>query len=109
MFIDLIGMTWFFYFLWSHDWKSAIGAAVVSRAIAFASVLNADPEALATTTLGRVGLLHLNPSNLATQVLGSGIAIYGTWLNQTEIILTGVSLILLGHVFGWSKVDKRLA
>lgn len=107
IFIDVVGFIWFTYYFWNHDWKSAVGIVIVERIIAFFSVANLDVSRFSETTLGKLGLLHLHPANLAIQIFGSIILLYGIWQHSTEIILGGLSLIFLGHIFGWSKVDPR--
>lgn len=107
IFIDVVGFAWFTYYFWHHDWKSAIGIVVIERVIAFFSVMNVDMQSFSETTLGKMGLLHLHPANFAIQIFGSIILLYGVWEHSTEIILGGLSLIFIGHVFGWSRVDSR--
>lgn len=107
IFIDVVGFIWFTYYFWNHDWKTAIGVVVVERIIAFFSVSNIDVKRLAETPLGKLGLLHLHPANFAIQVFGAIILLYGIWQHTTEVILGGLSVLFLGHVFGWSKVDPR--
>lgn len=107
IFMDVVGFIWFTYFFWIHDWKSAIAIVIVERIIAFFSVAHVDVEAFSDTSLGRIGLLHLHPANFAIQIFGSIILLYGIWQHATEVILGGVSLIFLGHIFGWAKVDVR--
>lgn len=99
---------WFTYTFWNHDWVAAIAVVLVTRVIALYSVINIDTEAFAQTTLGKVGLLHLNPVNLSVQLVGSLGLLYGLWEHSTEWILGGLSVVLLGHLFGWSQVDSRL-
>ncbi len=108
IFIDTVGLIWFTYYFWNHDWKAALGAAVVARAIAFVSVMNINTDLFAESVFGKIGLLHLNPLNLVIQLIGTVALLYGIWEHTTEIILGGLSVVLLGHVFGWSKVDARL-
>jgi hypothetical protein len=107
--IDTVGVMWFIYYLWNHEWKSALAIVIAGRVFAYLSVMRIDTEAFAETTLGRIALLHLQPVNLLVQFVGALVGIYGIWQRSTEIILLGVSLILLGHIFGWSRVDDRMA
>ena len=109
IFIDTVGFIWFVYYFWDHDWRTALGAALLARVIAVMSVLNVDTSAFAETVLGRIALLHLNPMNLVTQTLGLLAFLYGLWQHSTVIILVGVSLVLLGHIAGWSGVDSRMS
>lgn len=107
--IDLVSLTWGVYFLWNHDWQKALLAVVIVSSLGYLSVWNADPEKLAKTTLGKLALLHLHPFNLITQSIGAIPLVYGVWLHSTEYILAGLSIVLIGHIFGWGKVDPAFA
>lgn len=107
IFIDIVGFIWFTYYFWNHDWKAAIAIVIVERIIASFSVANIDFKRFSETALGKIGMLHLHPANFAIQLFGAIILLYGIWQHNTEVILGGVSLVFLGHVFGWSKVDPR--
>lgn len=78
-------------------------------ALGLISVWNADPEKMAETTLGKIALLHLHPFNLITQSIGLVPLVYGIWIHSVETILAGLSLVLLGHIVGWSKVDSKFS
>jgi hypothetical protein len=109
IFIDSIGLIWFTYYFWNHDWKAALGAAIVARAVALFSVMNINTDLFAESILGKISLLHLNPLNLVTQIIGTVVLLYGIWIHSVEMILGGLSVILLGHIFGWARVDPKLA
>lgn len=109
IFIDTVGLIWFTYYFWNHDWKAALGTVVIARVVALASVININTDLFAESILGKIGLLHLNPFNLVIQVIGLIALLFGIWDHSTEVILGGLSVVLLGHVFGWSKVDAKLA
>lgn len=108
VFIDTVGLVWFTFYFWSHDWQAALAVAVITRLVAFLSVMNINTDLFAETVLGKVALLHLNPFNFIIQLTGTIILLVGLWDHTTEVILGGVSVILLGHVFGWAKVDPGL-
>lgn len=109
LFINAVGGLWMIYFLARQDWVMALSVVVFFRALAYVSVWKCDPQLLAQTTLGKVALLHLHPVNLVVQVAGLIPMLYGVWQHNTELILGGLSLVLMGHLFGWSKLDRRLA
>lgn len=109
IFIDSVGLVWFTYYFWNHDWKMALGSAIVARVVALVSVMNINTDLFAESILGKIGLLHLNPLNLVTQLAGTAILLYGIWIHSVEMILAGLSVILLGHIFGWANVDSKLA
>ena len=107
IFVDVAASIWFTYFFWYHDWKSAIAVIVIARILGVLLTMKVDSEAFAETYLGKLALLHLNVANMVTQLLGVVVALYGLWQHSAEYILAGVSVIFLGHIFGWGKVDPR--
>ena len=109
MFFDSIAFMWGSYFLWNQDWPRAIVVSAAIVILGLLTVLSVDPEKMADTTLGKIGLLHLHPVNFITQVIGMFPFIYGVWLHSTEFILAGFSVILFGHIFGWSKVNANFS
>src|SRR5689334_13965077 len=68
--IDLVGMTWFTYFFWSHQWAQAIAVILFSRLLALTIVRKPNYSLMAETTWGKVALLHLHPANVFIQVGG---------------------------------------
>lgn len=109
LFIDGAGWTWFTYFFWHHDWPVAVAAIIISRIFGLAMTANTNLQSMSETGLGKIALLHLHPVNMATQAVGLLVTLYGLWQHSTEFILVGMSVVLLGHLFGWSKVDRRFA
>lgn len=105
IFIDSVGLIWCGYYLWAHDLSMVLGAAVAFRILSYYSVMDMSPQRISETTLGKIALLHLNPANLIIQIAGTVVLIYGLWQHSTESILVGISVILLGHVFGWATVN----
>jgi hypothetical protein len=53
-------------------------------------------------------ILHLHPVNALTQLMGFGLVVYGIWLYSAVYTMTGVSLVRVGHLWGWSKVSNAL-
>ncbi len=100
----IIGGLWIVFGLWRHDWLMAASALVVSRALGYISVRHADLSKIADTTLGKIALLHLNPVNLTLQTAGVFLALFGIWQHQVFQILSGLSLLFLGHGLGWENV-----
>lgn len=106
LFLDVVGVIWTVFFLWRHDWMAAVAVVVVERLACFVIVRRADLVTVSNSVLGKVALLHLHPANLALQSVGAILALWGIWEHSTLPILGGSSLILIGHVFGWAKVDR---
>lgn len=100
---------WFIYYLWIQDIESAVSIAIFGRIVSLLAVMYANPDQIAKTTLGKIGLLHLNPYNLFTQIIGFVVLFFGVWEHHAEIILAGISLILVGHIYGWEKVTHQWA
>lgn len=109
IFIDLVAWTWFVYFLWNRNWQAALVTVVAARLLALSLVRGLNFRDMAETGLGKLALLHLHPVNLSVQLIGFFIFLFGIWNRTSESILFGVSVVLFGHLFGWSKVDRRFA
>lgn len=106
--VDLAALPWVVLALWRNDWVSAIVIVVLGGTLSLLAVRGIDPVKMADTTLGKIALMHLHPWNLALQTVGLFPLVYGLWIHSTEYILAGLSLIVLGHMWGWEKVDPRL-
>ena len=107
LYFEMVGLIWLVFFLWSHLWKEAVAVYLSARMVGLLAVYRADVRALAQTVLGKIALLHLHGINFFVQRLGSAVALYGVWLHDVRTILTGVSLVFLGHIQGWAAVDGR--
>ena len=109
IFIDVVSFIWFTYFFWQHNWQFAVSALFFGRILSHISVLEISEVKMSQTVLGKLALLHLNPINASTQLIGIFLLFYGLWTHSVLFIMSGVSVVLLGHMFGWGKVDSRLA
>lgn len=109
IFFDCVGLIWFVYFLWQHNWVAAAAVAVVERLASMAIVRGADVTALAGTKLGQLARLHLHPMNLMIQLVGLVGVVWGLWQHETLGILGGLSVVFLGHTFGWPRVDRAFS
>jgi fatty acid desaturase len=106
--LDLAAMVWSVYFLLEHNWQAAIGIVLVERLLSFSLLYRVNVKAMGETTLGRLALLHLHPINLLLQTVGLGIGVWGLWVQSAVYILVGVTLVIVGHAFGWSRVHPKL-
>lgn len=104
---DSVGMMWAIYFLWINNWTAALLSALFFAALGWFFVRQVNPYQMAQTTLGKLGLLHLHPFNITVQMIGLIPFIYGLWLHSAEPILVGLSLLFIGHFYGWSGVDEN--
>ena len=109
IFIDVVSFIWFTYFFWNHSWQFAVGALLIGRILSHISVLEVSEVNMSKTVLGKLALLHLNPINASIQLIGIFVLFYGLWMHSVNFILSGVSVVLLGHMFGWDKGDSRFA
>lgn len=108
LYFQAIGSMWFIFFFWNHLWVEALLSYVICRFIGALAVSRADPRSLSQGLLGRLALLHLHGSNFIVQLAGMIVLLYGVWMHETRVLLTGITLILVGHVQGWDRVDPRL-
>ena len=106
--VGIVSLTWGLYFLWLHSWTWALAALALGIALGIVVTMGMDEERLAQTTLGRILLLHLHPLNMLLQVGGFSILLYGVWIHSGLLIMSAISLILLGHMWGWHKVNDAL-
>ena len=98
------GLIWVTYFLWQNNWQYALGAILATRLLSSSIVWRIDLQAL-----GRLGLLHLNPFNMGIQIVGTLLTIWALWDHSKVFILLGVSIIILGHSFGWHQFDPKFS
>jgi hypothetical protein len=107
MFVEVVGLTWFTYFLALHLWREAILTVIVARMVGLFVVREANPDALAQTLIGKIALLHLDPVNMTVQLAGALWWGWGVWQGDVRQILAGTSVIFLGHLRGWGGVMKN--
>ncbi|MDD4974718.1 MAG: hypothetical protein PHY93_10235 [Bacteriovorax sp.] len=105
---DMIGAIWTTYFFWNQNWQAALLNAVVMGGMGLFFTRNIDPELMSQTTIGKIGLLHKHPINLTLNLIGIIVLLYGLWTHLVVTILIGLSVIILGHFFGWSNVNPKL-
>lgn len=108
IFLDVAAVMWEVYFLWQGNWQVALGIFAVMNTVGLLAVRKLDYSELAQTTWGKMALLHLNPMNFLVQVTGAALLVYGLLIQDTLTILTSITLILVGHFYGWSKVHRAL-
>jgi hypothetical protein len=106
--LHLVGGIWAVYFLWQHNWMWALACFAVSELIAETLTALNDPVVMAQTTIGKIMLLHAHPVNFIVQAGGGLLFIYSVWVRSVLGIMAAASLLLLGHIAGWSKVSRAL-
>lgn len=105
---DVIGLIWGTYFLYLGMWQAAVVVLLIFVVLGFFLVLNTDLKGLSETIWGKIAILHVQPLNVAIKVLALIILVNGIYRHSVEHVLIGISLIFLGHFFGWSKVHPTL-
>ena len=108
IFLDSAAAIWAIYFFLRHEWVAALAVVVVSRVLGTFLAWKMDYEAFGGTVWGRLAFLHLHPVNSLIQVVAAVTLFYGIWMHSTVTILLGLSALLLGHLFGWSKVMRGI-
>ncbi len=106
MVFEVIGWTWGVYFLWNQHWMPALGAVLISGFAGYLSTKKSDSQKIAQTTFGKIALLHLHPANISIQLAGLAGLAWALWNHSAIGILVSFSIILLGHLFGWSRVSE---
>lgn len=104
--IDSIGWVWIVYFIWNQSWEFALATLFAMSIVAYFLLRNVDGDKMAETALGKMALLHLHPANFIIQLVTLIITIWALWAHSTYGILIGFSLLVLGHLFGWERVNK---
>ena len=106
--VGAITLIWMLYFIWFHNWFGAAIALIVGGPLSRFAAWGMHEEQLAQTTFGKILLLHLHPANLMVQSVGFAVLLGSVWIHSGRYIALGVSLILLGHMWGWHKVNQAL-
>lgn len=104
----MITLLWVLYSLWFHLWAWATLAVVVGVALGALATKGTLVDELAQTVLGKILLLHLHPANVALQTFGFAVLLCSFWMHSIVLMLLGISVILLGHMFGWHRVNHAL-
>jgi hypothetical protein len=104
--VGIISLMWVLHSLWFHNWIWAVVAVVAGLTLGRVTTLGMHEEQLAQTTLGKILLLHLHPVNVLLKFAGFAVLLYSSWIHSGVYILLSVSVILLGHMWGWHKVNQ---
>ncbi|MGZ3653182.1 MAG: hypothetical protein ACXVB9_00840 [Bdellovibrionota bacterium] len=102
--IDAASLPWVVYLLWAHDWVAALVVGLLAGALGIVATRTVDAKKYSRTLLGRMALLHLNPTNIMIQAAGLVAMVGALWDHSTVGILGSLSLIFLGHMAGWDRV-----
>jgi hypothetical protein len=106
--VGLVGFVWAMYFLWFHNWLWAVVTILASAVLGRILTSGTREESLAQTVLGKIMLLHLHPANLLIQLVGFGLLLYSVWIHSGMYMMVALSLVMIGHMWGWHKVYEAL-
>jgi hypothetical protein len=106
--VGVITFIWTLYFLWFHNLAGSALALIVGGPLSRFAARGMREEQLAQTTFGKILLLHLYPANVILQAVGFAVLLCSVWIHSALNIVLGVSMILLGHMWGWHKVNQAL-
>ncbi len=106
--IGVISFIWTLYFLWLHNVAGAAIALIVGVPLSRLFARRMSEQQLAQTTFGKILLLHLHPANAFVQAMGFAVLLCSVWIHSGLSIALGISMILLGHMWGWHKVNQAL-
>ena len=106
--VGVITLMWVLYSLWFHFWAWAVVALIVGLAFGVLATAGMNVEELGQTILGKILLLHLHPVNVALQTFGFAVLLYSFWVHSAVSMLLAISVIMVGHMFGWHKVSHAL-
>lgn len=104
--VAVITMIWSTYFFWQGELTFAIGTIVLGVVLAQLAAMGMNEQQFAKTTLGKILLLHLHPVNLLLQAAGYVVLMFGVWEHHATYMMVGASVILVGHMWGWHKVNE---
>jgi hypothetical protein len=106
--VAYLSFAWLIYFLWVHNWLAGSIAVCAGIILGRILTLNVQEEVLGGTTLGKIMLLHLHPLNLSLQLAGLATLVYGVWFHSGMWIMLAMTVIMIGHMWGWHKVNEAL-
>lgn len=101
--LHAIGIMWAVYFLWQGNfyWAAIFGLGL--PVVGTIAVWGQGEKELEKTPLGKLMLIHEDPVNMGFHIAGWIVTVYGVWIHEPISILTGVSFVLMGHMWGWKK------
>lgn len=104
--LELIGIMWATYFLWQQNWLWAVVAGFGLPILGSILTWRVNTDQLRKSSYARLVLIHAHPLNILLHIVGAAITVYGLWNHQTLVILSGISVLILGHVWGWKSANK---
>lgn len=102
--LELVGIIWGVYFLWQQNWVWAVILGLGLPTLGTILVWGKDEEQLAATLLGKVMLMHAHPMNFLLHIVGFIPLVYGLWTHLPIPILTGITVIVIAHLWGWERL-----
>ena len=99
--LDALALIWAAYFLWYQDALSALLSVAFFGGLGMIATWKLEQDKLIYSSFGKFWLTMANPVNMTFQALGYLGVMYGFWQHASAMILAGVTLVLIGHLFGW--------
>ncbi|HEV2297059.1 MAG TPA: hypothetical protein VGR72_00905 [Candidatus Acidoferrales bacterium] len=106
--LRMVGAIWALYFLWLHNWVGVLAVIVAGEILGRILSRGMNEEGMAQTIWGKIMLIHLHPVNLLIQIVGGIVLVYGVWIHSGIWIMVAMSVVLIGHMWGWHKVSEVL-
>ena len=104
--LDGIGLMWALHFVWERLWTqsliSLIGFSLVGSVFAGA----ANRSVLAATLLGCFCRCLAKGTNVAAQISGAIVLVFGVWSRTPFYGFIGISFILLAHANAWRQAYR---
>lgn len=98
-----IGAIWAIYFLWNLNWVAALTIALLSNALGTFLVWGTSEEELLASPFGKLVMTHWHPLAMSFHVLATVVLALGIISHSAPWILTGVTLYLMSHLWGWHE------
>ena len=101
--LEAIGIMWAIYFLWDQNWLGAVIAGFGLPILGSVLTMRVNTDQFRRSSYARLVLIHAHPINMLLHILGAVVTVYGIWGHDTVWILSGISIITLGHAWGWKS------
>lgn len=101
--LEVIGIMWATYFLWDQNWLGAVVAGLGLPILGGLLTWRVNTDQYRKSGFARIVLIHAHPMNMLLHIVGAVITVYGLWNHQTLVILSGITVLILGHAWGWKN------
>jgi hypothetical protein len=109
--LNILGLLWGGFFLWSHQVLWAVLCLVLAPTIGHLVGLKDRSYLLMArsqlNTFQKLLIYHADLRNLLFHVIALGLFLWGAWSHAPLILLGAFSFVLLGHMFPWWKHKRE--